>query len=307
MSKTRSHNTIRSQLISSINNSFSPGTSKFQDRKTGDYMKMTKIYSYAEKQALTDTAKDFSKWLKSSHPTIKMIKDINSTIIKEYLDSKTDSCTTHTIKALSNRLNKLSVLSSTMYNRKITWKVDKIPQGKETLRTIAMKENDYKAIIDVKSSAQGKVAVELAHAFGLRVSEIRIRPCDIKANSIVIYKSKGGKTRILPIETKEQRAIINKLKTISKENNTKYNKPILTIKPTSANKWLNDRCKKLGITTYNNHKTSFHSIRKNWAIREYKKELKNNDSKCAWSNVSEKLGHGRDREDLRKVYLPGIK
>lgn len=307
MSKTRSHNTIRSQLISSINNSFYPGTSKFLDRKNGDYIKMTKIYSYAEKQALTDTAKDFSKWLKSSQSTIKMIKEIDSTIIKEYLNSKTDSCTTHTIKAISSRINKLSILSSTMYNRNIVWKIDKVPQGKETLRTIAMKESDYKAIIDVKSSPQGKIAVELAHAFGLRVSEIKIRPCDIKANSIVIYKSKGGKTRIMPIETKEQRVIINKLKSISKENNTKSNQPILTIKPASANKWLHDRCKKLGITTYNNHKTSFHSIRKNWAIREYKKELNNHDSKTAWSNVSEKLGHGREREDLRKVYLPGIK
>ena len=186
-------------------------------------------------------------------------------------------------------------------------KATDVPKGKESMRTIAMKESDYEKIVNVSSSAKGYFAVKLSHAFGLRVSEtVKVRPCDIRDNKLIVYKSKGGKTRILPIETKEQKEIISQLKDIATRESRASDKPILNINKGSVNKWLSTRCKQLGIRTYNDHKSSIHSIRKNWAIREYRKELMNNDKKTAWANVSEKLGHGRDREDLREVYLPDI-
>ncbi len=267
---------------------------------------MSKVYSYAEKKALMDTAKDFSKWIKGNHGNIKMIKDIDSKIINEYLQIKSNTCTTNTIKVISSRLTKIGVLASTMFNRTIDWKTNEIPNGKETLRTVAMKEEDYKEIVSANSKSYGKIAVELSHAFGLRVSEcVRIRVCDIKGNQLIIYKSKGGKTRVLDIENEEQKIVIHKMKVLSEKNNLDVKDKIINIKSQSANKWLRDRCKQLGITTYNNHKTSFHSIRKNWALREYAKEMNvTKDKKEAWSNVCEKLGHGRNREDLRNIYLP---
>ena len=307
MGRTRSHNTLCSQMIRSIDNSFCPGVSKRQDKINGNYYPKSKVYSYSERKALIATAKDFSHWIKTNYPQNKMMKTIDSQIVGQYLKSKQETCTTNTIKAIAHRLDKIANTGSTMFNCPMNWgKVD-IPKGKETLRTIAMKENDYQKIVSCLSSSYGKIAVELSHAFGLRVSEcVNIRVCDIKGNKLIIYKSKGGKTRELYIKTAEQKEVIKKLHNITNEKGLSNHDKILPIKSQSANKWLRDRCKQLNITKYNSHKTSFHAIRKNWAIREYQQELKNTqgDTKKAWSHVCIKLGHGKDREDLRKVYLP---
>ena len=86
------------------------------------------------------------------------------------------------------------------------------------------------------------------------------------------------------------------------------NDAILNIKVNSLNKGLNQRMKKLGITTYTDAKTSFHAIRKSYCIREYENRLPNDwdTSKLnlkAWDEVSSLIGHGKGRTDLAKIYL----
>ena len=289
----------------SVLNSFTPGISKRNEKIEDHYIEKCRVYSYKDKENLLDVARDFSKWVKENCNEIKKMNHITPELVNRYLESKRTSCTSHTIKQYASRIDKIGKLGESMFNCKMNMKASHIPSGKEAMRTIAMKESDYQKIVDIISNAKGFIAVKLSHAFGLRVSEtVKVRPCDIKNDKLVIYKSKGGKTRILPIESKEQRDIINKLKEIADKERCKKDSPILNIKQGSVNKWLNSRCKQLGISRYNDHKSSIHSIRKNWAIREYNKELMHHNQKTAWANVSEKLGHGRDREDLREVYLP---
>ena len=235
------------------------------------------------------------------------MKDITPSLINEYLNSKTLSCTTKTIQLYATRLDKIGKLGENRYGCKMNFKATYIPDGKKySTRTITMSEKDYQKIINIKSSSLSLIGIKLSHAFGLRVSEcVRIKPEHISKNSLTIYKSKGGKTRIIPIETKEQKEIIKCLKSIINEKNIKPNKFILNIKADSINKWLARREEKLHMTKYREAKTSVHSIRKNYAQREYARQMKltNGDKKESYNQMMLRLGHGKDRMDLRKAYL----
>ena len=62
-----------------------------------------------------------------------------------------------------------------------------------------------------------------------------------------------------------------------------------------------DRC---NMQEYKEHKTSVHSMRKAFAQREYDRyKSEGLEPKQAWDRVSEQLGHGKNRDDLYKVYV----
>lgn len=303
----RSHHNISNQMNQCIIKSFKPGISKRQDKINGNFYEKTKVYSYTEKESLIDIAKDFSNWLKNEHKEIRKMKDITPSIVNEYLSSKTKTCTTKTIQLYATRLDKIGKLGESIYGCKMNIKATTIPKGKEhSIRTVTMSEKDYQKIISVKSTSLALIGVKLSHAFRLRVSEcVRIKPEHISKDSLTIYKSKGGKTRVIPIETKEQQKIIKEIKTIIKEKNISSNKFILNIKADSINKWLARRENKLNMTKYRESKTSIHSIRKNYAQREYDRQMKltNGNEKESYNQMMLRLGHGKDRLDLREAYL----
>ena len=79
---------------------------------------------------------------------------------------------------------------------------------------------------------------------------------------------------------------------------------IVPIQSESINKAINRTMDRCNMQEYKEHKTSVHSMRKAFAQREYDRyKSEGLEPKQAWDRVSEQLGHGKNRDDLYKVYV----
>lgn len=296
---------IKAQLNYAISSNFFEGMSKHSIKaEQGEYG--AKIFSYSTRNALKDTATDFSKFLKKEYPEIRQVKNIKQEHISAFLESKKNTCSQATLNAYATRLDKLGKCCSETYGRKINFKVEAPKKEANTTlsRTIPMQEKDYKTVIENSRDCDSKIAIQLSHAFGLRVSEtVKIRPCDILGDKLYIHQSKGGRNRTLEIRTTEQKDIIDRLKDW---RSVKETEPILKVKADSVNNFLKTNLERQGIKTYSEHKTGIHSIRKNYAIRrmdELSAKYPNKTEEQKWNIISKELGHGEGRGDLMRIYL----
>lgn len=296
---------IKAQFSYAISSNFFEGVSKHSIKaEQGEFG--AKIFSYSSRNALKDTASDFSKFLKNEYPEIRQVKDIKQEHVKAFLESKKPTCSQATLQQYQTRLDKLGKCCSETYGRKINFKVE-VPRKEANTthsRTIPMKEEDYQKVLSNSRDCDSKIAIQLSHAFGLRVSEtIKIRPCDILANRIFIHQSKGGRDRTLEVRTAEQKDIVEKLRTW---RSVGFTEPILKVKADSVNNFLKTNLERLGIKEYAEHKTGIHSIRKNYAIRrmdELTVKYPNKTEDQKWNIISKELGHGDGRGDLKRIYL----
>lgn len=296
---------------------FEEGRSKYDDRRNGENTNKH-IYSHSSFHNMRNFNRVFVGWCKENG--ITKLDQINPTVTRQYIDEKLKQGTINlsTAKAYESNFKKLGVLVGELTSRKF----DIAPKQVDTKqyatqfegekRTLKCDEKDYQRLIDNSRESASKMGYKLSHAFGLRVSEItKLRVQDIKENKIEIVGSKGGRNRTLNIENEEQRQVVNELKDKylkGKENTPNAfvftNKDGKRLQNDSINKAFSRGMKRLGIDKYTDAKTGIHSIRKNYATREYQAlREKGYSHKTAWGDVSEKLGHGRDREDLFKVYV----
>ena len=296
---------IKAQFNYAISSNFFEGMSKHSIKaEQGEFG--AKIFSYSTRNALKDTASDFSKFLRSEYPEIRQVKQIKQEHVMAFLESKKLTCSQATLQQYQTRLDKLGKCCSETYGRKINFKVDVPKKEANTIysRTIPMQEEDYKKVIANSRECDSKIAVQLSHAFGLRVSEtVKIRPCDILANQLHIHQSKGGRDRTLEIRTAEQKDIVEKLRTW---RSVGFTEPILKVKADSVNNFLKTNLERQGVKTYKEHKTGIHSIRKNYAIRrmdELTAKYPNKTEEQKWNIISKELGHGEGRSDLMRIYL----
>ena len=297
---------IKSQIFYALESNFHEGMSKHSLKaQNGNRDYGSKIFSYQSLNGLKDTAKDFANFMKSKHPEIKKVVHIRQEHVKEFLDSKVATSRNLTLQTYATRLNKIGICCSETYNKRLNFKVE-APQKEgqsEKIRVGAMEKSDFNKVLETSYNCDSKKAIQLAGAFGLRVSEcVHLRPCDINLNNqtIFIHQGKGGRDRTLEIRTNEQKQIITELNKIK----GKENEPILKVKADSVNQYLSNNLKRLGITKYSMQKTGVHSIRKMYATERYN-ELRDKglNHRKAWDVVSNELGHGKGREDLFKVYV----
>lgn len=279
--------------------------------KKNKQMNKTRIFSFADRKNLIDFTANFSNFMKENHKEIKLVKDINSNHIQEFLNEKAKNCSQATLREYSSHIRKMSNLINSTYktNIKYDFKTPQSKSGKQILRDQQMKLEDYKRIHEImRNSSNGQKAIEIGKNFGLRISEItklQKRDIDLEKKEILIKDAKGGRNRTVHFNTEEQIKVATKL----------YNSVargldrIVAIKENSINMALNRAMKKLNIK--NKYKeTSFHSIRKLYAQQEYDR-LRNegNSIEMACRKVSEQLGHSAERgldEKLIRRYIKNI-
>lgn len=305
---SRNKESLQHQFERSINNAFKPGHSKRSDRHNVFGHAESKIYSYASKKELMTTAYDFSRFLKNNYPQIKNIVDITQPMVQKFIDSKAETgCTKTTVKQYISRMNKLCIISSNMIRSSLKFSDNlSVPRtDKDNIRNVVMTESDYRRIIDTNTKSAALIAFKLSYHLGLRVSECsKLKIRDIKKNEIDILRSKGGKSRTVPITTPEQKAALKEFENYCKQNG----RDCLGIKPDSINKWCNRRMNELGLTKYLEARSSIHACRKAYAERTVQNiALSNSCSyRKAFHTVSVYLGHGPQRDELFKVYCPDL-
>lgn len=310
---------IESQFRYVIESSRCFGRSKYVDRQKGIDTE-SKIYSYNTNHNMVDIAKDFGSYMKEHHKDIKQVCDINETHVQDYIDHKANTCNQNTLNQIYSRIRKLEAMAKKVYKYSdVNFGLSKINKNvairTDKMRSIAMDEGHYKEIIKTDVDSDWKRATQLSHEFGLRVSEAcKLRPQDLRENSIYVFQSKGGRSRNIKIETSGQRMLVAELKQYAKKNRMSDTETIIKAKSDSINRGLRERAKKLGYSQYTEAKTGMHSVRKNYCIREYDKELEaweNNNGKWeskginmeVWDIVSNKIGHGEGRHELAHAYL----
>ncbi len=302
---------LKYQLFQAIDYGFKPGRSKHSEMDKHHDI----IFSYADRNALRDTASDFAKFLKSQH--VRKLIDITPQNCTDFLKSKEGKISDHTMKVYKSRLIKLGKLSSNYTNHRCDFRAE-IPKNntkranKEKIRTLAMKDTDLKkALSYINPQSEAHLALRLSRSFGLRVSETtHIRPSDIRLQDgrLFIHQSKGGRNRILVCDTKEQFALLAELKTYGETKGVQSQRPILTIQNDSINRTLQRALDKVygkGNNPYRAHATGVHSIRKRYATDRYEslRLHMHLSQKQAFGIVAKELGHSANRMDLFHVYV----
>ena len=294
---------LKHQMLHSIDNAFCPGVKK-RDLTPGEREQKTMIMSHQYKHNIRDTACDFARYAKEEFG-IKMARDLRPEHAQAFLDSKAKHCSPTTLDQYRSRLSTLGDILSDNYGYAINLTTQRSaePPEAQKMRSIAMDRSHYDKLMEHGNECQSKMAIQVAEAFGLRVSELsKLTLGDIKEDVLHIHQSKGGRDRDIEIRTDHQREVLEAVQAYSKAE--AYNDRLFTVQPDSINKYLHTTLTRLGINEYDEHNTGIHSVRKMYATERYDELREAGVShKEAWGDVSEELGHGRDREDLFRVYV----
>lgn len=273
-----------------------------------------KTLSYSDRKNLIDVSANFSNWMKENHSDVKELKDINSSHIQEFLNQKAQTCTSATISQYQSKFAKLEVLvNSTYRNADVSYTNTVTPvtaNNTQQLRSKSMTDCDYNKLKDYMTenckSDNGVKALQLSYHAGLRVSEVaKLQQRDIRINengtaTVHVADSKGCRSRDVQIVNRDSVQALTELRE-SVEGATDR---IVPIQHESINKAINRAMDRCGMQEYKNAKTSVHSLRKSFAQREYDRYKEEGlEPKQAWDRVSEELGHGKNRDDLYKVYI----
>ncbi|AOR23492.1 tyrosine-type recombinase/integrase [Clostridium taeniosporum] len=300
---------IKGQVFHVIDSNFSPGQDKRND-KFDENMEKTKIYSFSERNNLRQTAMELAQYCKVIYD-VKQVKDITYGMVRNFMKDKANTCNQNTLDNISSRLSKIGKLVNQTYKScDVDWSFIKVKSmvGEEKLRDIPMSREDFNKLISYAKennlTSRAILGVELAGAFGLRVSEVcklQVRDIDFEGMKLHIHQSKGGLSRDLNIK-EEYKKFLQKVMT----NKASLDR-LVPIKEDSVNKWIRETLPKVeGIdaTKYLNAKTGVHSIRKMWATERYiELILQGLDEKDACNKVSNELGHGDNRWDVVKNYI----
>lgn len=302
------------QMTSAINSAFGEngngGISK-RSIKHENFQEMKKhVLSYSERERLKDTAKMFTKWVKENHPEIKMVRDLNQEIAKEFLLSKHKfnggTCNSNTVNTYQQGLDKIAILCNKKFGCTTKMDVDhaELPQDGVKLRSIVMKRSIYdEALATMKDNGQSKQCLQIAKTMAMRTSEFEnLRVMDINFNTMKlhIHGSKGGRHRDIGL-SRDAAEVLQKR--ISAEGLSGSDK-IFTIRQGTICKSLSRALNRIGHKEYAEARTSVHSVRKMVAqemygdrIRAYLNDGKpfEKAEKMALGDTSEFLGHGKQR------------
>jgi len=152
------------------------------------------------------------------------------------------------------------------------------------------------------SKSQSALAVEVAGAFGLRVTELtKITPKDLETEGVLhIFKSKGGRSRDLEIHTEEQRVAVQKLKAVAEA--LEPLQKIISVQSDSINKFYKEHATAIGVEKVDAY--GIHQLRRMVATDLYHDLIsKGVEEKDAENQVSHWLGHGDNRADVIAHYV----
>ena len=318
------------QFASSINDSES-GHKKFVDKhsqkaQNEQEKQPWRIYSFSAKNNLLDTAHNLSSYLKENYK-ITMVKEISSDMCQSWLDHCAKSgCSISTLESYKSNLNKLSHIINRHFGLhkdfSTTVKHDLIID-KTSPREFALSKEEIEmvksSIVKPCNSSNYFLFTSFCATRINSVEKLMCRDLTFGKNyevGIRILGDKGNRDRSFTIQDKEFYKLCRSLVSNKNPNDLVFG----GIKKDSANRWLNRRLHRLGITvesqTIGNkaiYKKGNHSVRK-YAIQEYCQKqynyyLEQGLSPDAAKAQAEKdacirLGHGSEgRSDIIKIYL----
>lgn len=292
MSKIRN---IKYQFKYCIDTHFKEGMDKHSLKSQGK--DNSKIYSYSDRKNLIDLSSNFANWLKINYPEIKQLYEINSSHIQEFLSSKTSDCSQKTLEQYQSRFRKLEVLANSTYNINVNYHNVVTPlssrNGGSKIRNAMLSTDNYNKLLKT-TNANFRKALTLSFHFGLRAAECaKLRYEDISENGIKIIDSKGKRNRFIPVENKQQKKIIEDF--LNKKGR------VVSVQVGSLQQAFNREKKKQGVFITNG---DFHTARKAFATNKFQEYRKQGQSvQQALNNVSHRLGHGNNRNDLMKQYI----
>lgn len=318
------------QFQSSINDSES-GHKKFVDKhsqksQTEQESQPWRIYSFSAKSNLLDTAHNFSGYLKEQYG-ISKVKEISSDMCQSWLDHCAKSglslssleCYRSNLKKLSHVVNRhfgLHTDFSTTVKHELV--IDKTSP-----REFALSKEEIEMVKSSIVKPCNSSNYFLFSSFcATRINSVEKLMCrDLTfgkdyAVTVRILDDKGGRDRTITVQDKEFYKLCRSLVSNKNPDSLLFG----GIKKDSANRWLNRRLHRLGVTVKSQtiggkaiFKRGNHSVRK-FAIQEYCQKqynlyLEQGLSPDAAKSQAEKdacirLGHGSEgRSDIIKIYL----
>ncbi len=285
------------------------GTSKRADRMNGSGTK-NKVYSHGRIDDLKDLASAFNRYMREHHPEVRMVDQVTSEHVQEYIDSKKDKWSAKTESENISRFHKLNELTNHVYGRSNTWVMHTNEREVSTnIRDKAMTREDYKAINNSlqEKRTEAKYAMEITARTGLRIAEVAgLKVSGIRTDKWVVEVregSKGGRWRDVPIREADRNYFAN----LKEEMEAKGRVYVTNgVKSQSLDKAIRREMKELGLSDkYVN--TTDHAIRKMYARERMAEERPRSKSEVeAWEKVQQELGHGDEsREALYRTYVGG--
>lgn len=261
-----------------------------------------KVFSISDSNNLKDLGRNIMNYFRENNIEVKNIKDIKPEHLQNFLNSKSQTCTQHTIDQYSNNISKLDKICNSFCGSNWDVKENVItPVAQKIASDLrgsghAISREDYNKILNYakENTSQSGDAVQLQDKLGIRVNElatIKIKEIEINKEKGTIkfdlHNTKGGKEliRIIPINGKL-------LELIERNSKGKVgNDRLFSINPRSINKYLSRVEEKLGLDKYSNH-----DIRRLIAQEKYEENLKKGMTKKeSIQDVSRWLNHGNNR------------
>ena len=290
MSKSRN---LKYQFMNCIQKNFKENLNKHSIKQTGK--SGSEIFSYSQRKNLIDLSANFSNWMKETHPDIRQVNQITFDHVQEFLNSKRANCSQATLEQYQAQFNKLQNLVNDTYKTNVNYHTSKIlstKNGGGKLRTDMLSKENYNKLMNNSTNQNFKNALELSQHFGLRTSECsKAKGCDFKSDGLHIIDSKGGRSRVVPYETKEQLTLKEKFENMRR---------ICSCKAASLEQAFRREKIKNNISSA----SDFHSSRKSYATERFQEYRKQGLSvQQSLDRVSNNLGHGSNRDDLMKEYI----
>ena len=298
---------LRQQLLYCIYQCDHRGTSKRADRRNKVDMK-GRLYSTQRIKDLKNTAKSLAKFMKAVYPGIKLVYQIRSEHVQDYLNSKAGDWSERTESEVISRLVRLNEITNYVYGIHQEWNLKKSKRtNAKKIRDMAMTREDFNKINAElqRSNSEAKYTTEITARTGARVAEVAgLRVSGINTDDWLLEIREGAKNgnhRDVPIREPD-REYFGKLK----KEMTARGRIYVTngVKPQSLDKKIRRTMKELNLAD-KYPKATDHTIRKMYAIERMEEELE----KCAnpmmaWEIVQEELGHGDEfRQALYDTYV----
>lgn len=247
------------QMTYAINKNFTERVDKRAFKKANGGGMGNKIFSYGEKYRLKQLAKSFQIYAKENELNIKLVKDIRSEDIQDFLEkAKGRGCTQNTINSYANSLFKIQNTLNSTYNLNLKWReeiaIPQVEQKSSSNRGVdsVISREDYNKILNYaeENESQSGLALQMQNWLGVRVEEIaRIKKefINLKEGTITFKNTKGGKELIRNIP--EEKSVF--VKYIIEHNF--HEDRLFSIEGKSINKYLNRVQDQLGLERHSNH------------------------------------------------------
>lgn len=296
---------IKHQIQQAINNAFDENIDKHAFKKQ-NLKEKTKIFSFQEKFRLLDTAKMLNNFIKENYKDIKQIKDIDSNIIQNFLNTKKDNCTQNTINTYKQSLNKIADICNKNYKScNLDWKSNVVVPAVENKRSNLRGVKNQIPVNDLKlicnhcknnfSKSQSAQIILIQSILGIRINEIlniKKENIDFNKNIIHLTNCKGGKNLDRTINKELKHVLMSSIEI----NNIQSGK-LFNITDNAVNKFLGRLEKNLNISG----SFSTHNIRATIAQNKFDELRENGTSRdVAIKEVSHWLNHGDNREAMLK-------